>query len=301
MRNVALVLGTTINVFWHGELSPLELVCMRSFASRGYRVALWAFEGAVPNPPDFVELADAAAILPRSELFEYAVGPGRGSVSAFSNVFRYELLYRLGGWYVDADVVLIAARVPDASVFLAYQSELRDVNGAVLRFPPGHPVVAYCRDEVRTKSREQLLRVRWGEIGPDLLTKAVAERGGDLDVFPPQAAYPIPWQSPLDLYDPRALERCTEAVQESTFVHLWNEMLRKYCIDKSALPPAGSYLRSVVDAEGAAEFFTLQFSEWAVDQAKMNAQLRAELESREMVWARRVGGALRRAKKLLMG
>jgi hypothetical protein len=50
-------------------------------------------------------------------------GIGRGSVSAFSNLFRYYLLHQMGGWWVDADVVCLSECVPATPIFMGWEYE----------------------------------------------------------------------------------------------------------------------------------------------------------------------------------
>ena len=45
------------------------------------------------------------------------------SVSLHSNHFRYALLERLGGWWIDTDVMLLAPSLPAIGIFVARQSE----------------------------------------------------------------------------------------------------------------------------------------------------------------------------------
>ena len=46
-------------------------------------------------------------------MFFYTDALHVGSVAGFSNLFRYELLRRDGGWWVDTDVLCLAAELAD--------------------------------------------------------------------------------------------------------------------------------------------------------------------------------------------
>jgi len=50
---------------------------------------------------------DGNQIIPEHEAFTYKNGPGSGSYSAFSNLFRYKLLAQKGGWWIDMDMVCL--------------------------------------------------------------------------------------------------------------------------------------------------------------------------------------------------
>src|SRR4051794_2405253 len=89
--------------FWWGPLSPYERLCLNSFIDRGHTFDLYTYDPNLAVPAG-VQLLDAAAILDQSEFFVYDNEPGRGSPSAFANLFRYKLLRDKGGWWVDTDV-----------------------------------------------------------------------------------------------------------------------------------------------------------------------------------------------------
>ena len=59
-----------------------------------------------PGVPAGVTLCDAAAVLPRNELFVHRCS---GSVAVFADWFRYRLLLEHGGMWVDTDVVCLQA------------------------------------------------------------------------------------------------------------------------------------------------------------------------------------------------
>ena len=92
---------------WIGSnLELMEQLSIKSFLANGHHYHLYVYE-PVKNVPKGVMVQDANAVIPSREIFAYANGPGRGSVSAFSNIFRYQLLYEKGGWWADLDVVCL--------------------------------------------------------------------------------------------------------------------------------------------------------------------------------------------------
>ena len=67
------------------------------------------------------------------------------SPSLHSNHFRYALLEKSGGWWIDTDVMLMAPSLPAADIFVARQSD-HELNGSAMRFPPGHPLIKAARE-----------------------------------------------------------------------------------------------------------------------------------------------------------
>ena len=73
---------------WIGPISPYESMCMRSFIDQGHDFDLYTYNGTGEcQVPAGVRLRDASEILSENEYFTYQTGPGKGSHSAFSNLF----------------------------------------------------------------------------------------------------------------------------------------------------------------------------------------------------------------------
>jgi Glycosyltransferase sugar-binding region containing DXD motif len=47
---------------------------------------------------------------------------GRGSFALHSNLFRYALLFEMGGWWTDLDVVLLRPELPQQEIFFSIES-----------------------------------------------------------------------------------------------------------------------------------------------------------------------------------
>ena len=129
----------TLRTFWHGSpLSPYHLFCLQSFVSRGHRIELFSYEPAFVVP-SWIVLRDAAEILPCERVFRYQSGPGKGSPALHANLFRLCMLERLGGWWIDADVLLLRPQLPEDAHFFAPDGD--HFSNAILKFPAGHPLL----------------------------------------------------------------------------------------------------------------------------------------------------------------
>ena len=92
-----------IQSLWIGpELTKLEQLCLKSFVDHGHEFHLYTYE-EVGNVPDGVIVKDGNEILDKSEIFRYK----NGSVSAFSNLFRFTMLYKKGGYWADTDLLCV--------------------------------------------------------------------------------------------------------------------------------------------------------------------------------------------------
>lgn len=102
-----------VHGLWVGDnlLKNLEILTLKSFVEMGAEFHLWNY-GNIKQPlPDGVRLEDANQILdsknifkrPDKMFFEF----GGGNYVSFSDVFRYKVLYELGGWWSDMDVLCL--------------------------------------------------------------------------------------------------------------------------------------------------------------------------------------------------
>jgi quercetin dioxygenase-like cupin family protein len=226
--------------FWVGPpLSAYEELSLKSLLARGHRVLLYSYDKTL-RVPDGVELADANEILPSDQIHEFVHPNGETSPTPHANLFRYEALRRYGGWYCDLDVLLVGQYPPLADVYLAREDE-RTVNNAVMRFPPGAPLMVAAAEAARGLVSSS----QWGASGPRLLTRLVEELGLSQAVQPPAAAYPIAPADVHQLFLPKYREELEDRVAGADFVHLWNQIWRRVRIPKDLGPPEGSFLDSL--------------------------------------------------------
>ena len=157
-----------IQSLWIGKkISRMEIACMRSFVSLGYKYHLYTYDH-IDNVPDEIKICDGNLIVNKKEIFTYNLPNEQGgnSVSAFSNLFRYKLLYEKGGWWVDTDVYLLK-KLPNYDYVLV-QEDKNKIASCILKFPPKNKFNQMCYDVCVNKNSKDLV---WGETGPLLVTE----------------------------------------------------------------------------------------------------------------------------------
>jgi hypothetical protein len=136
--------------FWFSDAVPVyQRLAMKSFLDYGHQYVLYVYKAF--DVPRGVILRDANEILPESSVFFNGdrAGIGRGSVAGFSNLFRYTMLHRIGGWWVDADVICLSEAVPESEIFVGW--EYPDLIGnAILKFPAFHSFTREICDQDQT-------------------------------------------------------------------------------------------------------------------------------------------------------
>jgi hypothetical protein len=201
-----------------------------------------------------VELQDASHVLPATAVVRHR----RGSIAPFSDWFRYELLKRGLGTWIDTDMYLLRP-LDEQADHLFGEERPGVINNAVLRLPANSPVLDELlapfqgtmpawlspRHRLSSQLRKWLAggldvgAMPWGTTGPAALTAAAAKFGLTSLALPPTAFYPVPWERADWILDPTLdLE---EMVTGSTVgIHLWNECIRQV---KERPPPQGSFLQ----------------------------------------------------------
>lgn len=120
---------------------------------------------------------------------------------AKSDIARYEILYRIGGLYVDTDFECLRPfdvfnHCCDFYAGAAYCSEVIIYNG-LIGAAPGHPILKACIDGMRGIGKDSEtcdeIQVR---TGPFFLTRrffeAIRNHDGPSVIFPPNYFYPWP-------------------------------------------------------------------------------------------------------------
>jgi hypothetical protein len=246
---------------WIGDrLGPIERACLRSVLRQAHRVALYCYREP-QGIPQGVELRDASGILPEHTVFRHR----NGSVAPFSDWFRYELLKRQLGTWIDTDMYLLAP-LPTQQDYLFGQEKLGVLNNAVLRLPSNSPLwdellspfrgrtPYWLRPRYRIQSRfrewvvgsASVRSMPFGTTGPAALTAAAAKFDLLGKAEPPARFYPVPWERADWILDPS--QPLEAMVSNATVgIHLWNECIRRLQLHT---PPPNSFLARLYE-EGA--------------------------------------------------
>jgi len=223
--------------FWHGpELPRFVRMGMRSFLARGDRFHLYAYKKF--SVPFGVTLIDANAVLPQSSVFYYKNPDGTNrSVAAFANLFRYCLLEKKGGWWVDADVLRLDAPLPRGELVLGKEDDVLVCN-AIMKAPAGHTLIVQAKQRALAAGRD----LTWGQTGPQLLTKLVAELGIEASVKPRGVVFPICPQQYALAAAAEGKAELARLTKGAPFLHLYHEMFRANADRRLNAPEEGSFL-----------------------------------------------------------
>jgi hypothetical protein len=227
----------TVRTLWQGgHIGAYQLLCLRSFVDRGHRVEVFSFDPAL-DLPDWIERKNAADIVPAERVLRYLPEERRSAIHA--NLFRYALLHRLGGWWVDPDVLLLRTELPAGDLFFSGPTEFNVVSTAAIKFPGGHPVLADAL--VRTTPFEETI-ADWDKAGAPVLSRCLAASGILGSMQPLESVSPISWFDVQNLFDPAQADILAKRLEGGCFLDLHQEVWLRAGIPSYLGPPRGSLL-----------------------------------------------------------
>ena len=233
-----------INCFWFGgPLGEVEQICLLSILKQGHRVRIFCYE-TTSSVPSGIELADAREILPREEFIFHRES---GSPAIGASKFRYHMMKKGLGVWLDTDVILIKPINLDDDYIFGWQSD-ELINNAVLFLPEAaaitdeicrfvdqkYPIPPFADPKVRAELERRAKLgspvdaedLPWGVYGPRALTYFV--RKNNLLGFAKarQVFYPLHWSNAHVLfsadYDVQSM-----LTPITVAIHLWNYAARR--------------------------------------------------------------------------
>lgn len=248
-----------IHALWIGpKLGALSHCCLKSFVMRGHEVYLHTYAD-IEDIPEGVTKVDANLIMSEDKIIKHNE---TGSYALFSDIFRYELMRKVEGIYVDCDVYCLKPLIiPEHGYLLGFEDD-NWINGAVLRIPSDSLLLdsllnaAYDPQFVPpwySKSRQFRLKTKkafgigtsiadmpWGVIGPKAITYYLHKYQEIKYVQPIDIFYPVHYQCISQLCDPNLTVQDI-TTSRTLAIHLYNEMLRG--IDLSTIEPDSTLAR----------------------------------------------------------
>tara|TARA_B100001989_G_C24539211_1_gene466496 strand:+ start:162 stop:956 length:795 start_codon:yes stop_codon:yes gene_type:complete len=221
-----------VHMLWvYGELSLLEKIAARSFIRNGFFLNIWTY-GINNIDIDGATIRNAREVLPETEIFLNK----HKSYAAFSDIFRYCLLSKHGGIYVDTDVISLkhADEIPICNFLVQERSQDKGhiINGNVISYQN------FEKNSLIEKAKKFALEfpkseIEWAEIGPSLLTKLISENADHgFTIFPPEFANNYDYWDCPEIYLKKRYENPSN---NSCFIHLYNEMWKRKKINKNKI------------------------------------------------------------------
>ena len=230
-----------IQSLWIGEeLSKIEILSIKSFMDNCHIYNLYTYDN-VKNIPPGVIVKDGNEILDKSQIFRYK----NGSISAFSNLFRFVLLYKKGGYWVDTDMICVR-KLPFKENDIVFTSEPSSnyqnkiPTSSLIKIPKKN-IIALQGIKILQLYKKLILngRMNWG-AGPStvkILIKNFKLEKNVLEWNQTCSCYCGDYQSifdPIENGENKNIIMRIEDIPINMFcIHLWHQMIRSNNIDKN--------------------------------------------------------------------
>ncbi len=190
-----------VNGLWYGsELGELERLCIDSWVKNGYEFHLWLYDDI--KVPKGVVVENANDIVLLDQYFTYTKGHTKNTPVAFSNLFRAHLLYKLGGMYVDLDVLCTQPQnFTKRFIFTEQGHKLSDYHVGTCLIYAQDKGEQIFEDWIDWIDSLKLTSVSHGGLGPDLFTKLVIEHELKEYVLPKKCYCPVDWELYKDIFE----------------------------------------------------------------------------------------------------
>ena len=226
---------TIIQSLWIGnKLSPLERLSISSHLKQGHEFHLYTF-GPIQNVPKGTIVKSGEEILPANQIEHYAQDGGHKHCNwtAFSNCFRYKLLFERGGWWSDMDVICLRPFTFTNEYVIASEiiGQHTSVATCCIKTPQRSELMLHCYNECRKHIGKS---VAWGTLGPVLLRAATQLLSLQSYVVPHYVFCPLAYTE----FDVLLRVSSNLDVRQSYAIHAYNEMWRRNNIDKFGAFPA---------------------------------------------------------------
>jgi len=208
-----------LKTYWEGPLSKMEILSIKSFVANGHTVLVYTYDKNLKSFDSNMIVVDAAEIIPKDMRLKV-----KGISTIFSDLFRYTLLYKAGGWWMDLDIVLLKPVTTESPIvaslsFINDKDFEIDLNNAPLKIPKGHVLAKACVQSAESHNLENLTHA---QIAGCLLRKEIFRLGLDKFIVPPEVYSPIGWGDSPRIVGPKfGFDRITES---TIAIHLFGNM-----------------------------------------------------------------------------
>ena len=258
-----------VNGLWIGNLNDIQILSIISFLKIGHPYHLWLYD--IPkNVPEGTIIKDANEIIPKKDIFKH----WSGSLATFADIFRYKLLHKLGGWWVDLDLVCLRPLPSNIKYF--FGGERAKKTGAfkrslphtfwigLMKFPKNDPILKIMYMDMISKKNDfqiESMRLQFN-YGQTKLGKLLQEKYGDdflytqnkinVDLFNPFSYFDM-----IDFFYPEETKKCCkrwgwnemnvdEIIQDSYTVHLYNNIIKELGEKRGMRSTLINYLENII-------------------------------------------------------
>ena len=221
LKSNKIIQGLWVN----GALNNLQRLCIKSFLSNGHEFHLYTYNNEIEVPLG-TTIIDAGEIISEKDIFL----DERGGLSTFADMFRYELLFEKGGWWVDMDIVCLRpfdfkSEYIFGSEYLNFAGNSKPVtNIGVIKTPPKSDIMLFCKDTANKTWKSNYPNIKWAAFGRRVLDSFLDNNEGYKEYIQlPHVFCPLPFFFYYMYY----CDIMIDFTEKTYSLHFWNEMTRQ--------------------------------------------------------------------------
>ncbi len=222
----------TVQTFYEGDLNALHKYCLATFVKFGYEVHLYSYSISSVDIEGVV-LINASEILDYNEKYLYVKNSffEGNPIALLSDLFRIELLYKKGGWWIDTDVICLRRfDIINKSFVIGCESE-DQLNNAVLFSIPHGAVISYIRSMAWRSMMSK--NMKWGDVGPKLFSSLLNFKDDIIQIETTSSFYPIsPQAVPFIFLFKMNIDFNVGCFKNAYFLHIYESTLRYKYADR---------------------------------------------------------------------
>ena len=248
-----------LNSLWVGnKIGWIEELCLRSAVAAGHPFTVYSYTPReLSGLPPGVDLADAREVMPENMLLRYS---DSGAIQLGANIFRYQLLKKSLGYWVDMDFYFLKP-LEFAEDYVFGFERSNSINNALMKIPAHSKMLKTILFNIRPNKRPpwygpkrslfyyaqriksgsiKIEDMPWGTFGPQLVTYAARKSGAYHAAKPRSVFYPVAYDQVGLFLEPADNAHQKIEHEDTIAIHLYRSALLWQL--KGGTPPAGSYL-----------------------------------------------------------
>ena len=254
-----------VNFFWCGDnLGDMEKACLHSFVFHNFEVNLWSFnkefevEGCNSRDADEIipGLRVDTLVNNQRSLDSTPQGVLHAKLAVISDIFRYNVLNKVGGWYCDVDVFCLRdqaewMRLKAGKPFVIANQRPQNKHGAgsaVLNFSEPF-ATSFISEFNQFVEKHKGTTSSWGAYGPGYLSRYIGSLSMAKHFVSCNSFYPIDYDDYALIYTQKYYDMARNRLQhESSYgIHLWKGVRCKLKIDKNDFPPTNTLIHYLMN------------------------------------------------------
>jgi hypothetical protein len=211
---------------WVGKpLTKIEETCLASFAYHKHDFTLFVYDMNLKVPKGITKV-DANEIIPEKRVFKTD-----NSYGPFADMFRYKMIQQTGLIWTDTDNICLQKRWRFPKYIFGMQGGPHKIVANGLLLAPQKS--DFISELVEISENFNKKDIKWGEIGPQLLTQKIKEYKLEQYIQEPSVFYPVNYWEWKSIFTPEERSKVFRLSTSSHTLQIWNQMLNREGFDKN--------------------------------------------------------------------